>query len=256
MARCKEIIGFCDELLDARSFEDYGPNGLQVPGRAEIGKVATGVSAHLELIERSIGADADLLIAHHGLFWEFHPRSLSEPMATRLRTTLESDLNVAGYHLPLDAHPEVGNNALLRDGLGLEPVAGEAGRFGAARGRAIGVIGRFPDPLTPGELERRVAELLQREPLRLGAGPERIERVGLLSGAGAPYLGEAIGLGLDALVSGEPAEHVTAEAREGSIHYFAAGHHATERLGVQRLGELIAERFGVAHEFIEVPNPI
>ena len=115
-----DIIRFCDETLDAGSFEDYGPNGLQVPGAPEVTKVATCVSAHLESIEAAVAADAQLLIAHHGLFWDFHPRSLSEQMARRLRTALSADLSVAGYHLPLDAHSEIGNNALLAQTLGFE----------------------------------------------------------------------------------------------------------------------------------------
>jgi dinuclear metal center YbgI/SA1388 family protein len=251
-----QILGFCDELLTSAEFDDYGPNGLQVPGAREVHKLVTGVSAHLELIERSIDAGAELLIAHHGLFWEFHPRALSEQMAARLRTALAADLSVAGYHLPLDAHPEVGNNALLCAGLGLEPSAGPEGRFGTARGHRIGMVGVAPEPLPVAELEQRIVNLLGREPLRLGAGPERVERVGLLSGAGASQLHEAIELGLDAVITGEPSEHVTADAREGSIHYFAAGHHATETLGIRRLGELVAERFGIEHEFIDVPNPV
>ncbi len=256
MAERDQILGFCDELLASSEFDDYGPNGLQVPGAPEVRKVVTGVSAHLELIERSIDAGAELLIAHHGLFWEFHPRALSEQMAARLRAALAANLSVAGYHLPLDAHSEVGNNALLCAGLGLEPASGPAGRFGSARGHRIGVIGVAPEPLPVADLVRRIVTLLGREPLLLGAGPARVERIGLLSGAGASLLHDAIALGLDAVISGEPAEHVTADAREGSIHYFAAGHHATETLGIRRLGELVADRFGIEHEFIDIPNPV
>lgn len=247
-----EIISFCDELLAASDYDDYGPNGLQVPGAARVSKVITGVSAHLELLERAVAAGGQLLIAHHGLFWEFHPRALSEQMAARLRLALGSGLNVAGYHLPLDGHPEIGNNALLCVQLGLEV----SGRFAAARGREIGIVADAPEPLAVTELTRRVAALLHREPLLLGAGPETVRRVGIVSGAGASFVGEAVGLGLDALITGEPAEHVSAEAGEGGLHFYAAGHHATETLGVRRLGELVAERFAIEHEFIEVPNPI
>ncbi len=247
-----EILAWCDQLLGVGEFDDYGPNGIQVPGRSEVAKIVTGVSAHLELIERAITAGADMLVVHHGLFWEFLPRALSAQMAARLRVALGADLTIAGYHLPLDAHPEIGNNALLCERLGLDCNA----RFAEARRRAIGVIGTAPEPLAVAELTARVSTLLGREPLLLGAGPEQVSTMGVVSGAGASYIHEAVALGLDALLTGEPAEHVTADAREGGIHFYAAGHHATETLGIRRLGELAAERFGIEHEFIDVPNPI
>ncbi len=132
MASRDEMLSYCDELLDADSFDDYGPNGLQVPGAAEVSKVVTGVSAHLELLARARDAGAQLVLAHHGLFWDFLPRALTEPMAARLRTALEAEISVAGYHLPLDAHPEIGNNALLCAGLGFEP---DGEPFAEIRGR-------------------------------------------------------------------------------------------------------------------------
>jgi dinuclear metal center YbgI/SA1388 family protein len=248
-----EMLSYCDELLDADSFDDYGPNGLQVPGAAEVSKVVTGVSAHLELLERARDAGAQLVLAHHGLFWDFLPRALTEPMAARLRTALESEISVAGYHLPLDAHPEIGNNALLCAGLGFEP---DGEPFAEIRGRAIGVVGHRGDPIAAGDLFAAVRELLGREPLVFDAGPERVRSIGIVSGAAASELGEAVGRGLDAFLTGEPAEHAMADAREGGLHFIAAGHYATETLGIRRLGEMLAERFAVEHEFIEVPNPI
>lgn len=247
-----EILAWCDQQLAAGEFNDYGPNGVQVPGLRGVGKIVTGVSAHLGLIERAIAAGAEMLLVHHGLFWEFLPRALSEQMAERLRVALGAELTIAGYHLPLDAHPEIGNNALLCENLGLDSGA----RFAEARGRPIGVIGTASEPLVVAELTARIGTLLDREPLLLGAGPEQVSTVGVVSGAGASYIHEAVALGLDALLTGEPAEHVTADAREGGVHFYAAGHHATERLGIRRLGELAAERFGIEHEFIDVPNPV
>ena len=252
MASRDEIICFCDELLAIDRFGDYGPNGLQVPGTGDVAKIATGVSANLELIERALAANADLLLAHHGLFWDFHPRALSEQMAARLRPVLASGLNVAGYHLPLDAHPECGNNALLCADLGFEA----RDSFAEAKGAAIGLVGERRDPISIPDLLGGVEALLERTPQLLGAGPERVGRIAVVTGAGASFIHEAIALGADALITGEPAEHVTADAREGGIHFIAAGHHATERLGIRRLGEIVSERFGVEHEFIEVPNPI
>lgn len=253
MADRDEIIRFCDELLAIGSFDDYGPNGLQVPGSVEVSKVVTGVSAHLELLERARAAGAELVLAHHGLFWDFLPRALSEPMAARLRTALGAELSVAGYHLPLDAHPEIGNNALLCAELGFER-SSEA--FAEVRGRPIGVIGRRDEPIAAGELSARVASLLGREPLVFDAGPAEIGSIGILTGAGASAIHEAVALGLDALLTGEPAEHAMADAREGGLHFLAAGHYATETLGIRRLGELVAEEFGIDHEFIDVPNPV
>jgi dinuclear metal center YbgI/SA1388 family protein len=249
----EEIVEFCDQLLDADSFDDYGPNGLQVPGAAEVSKLATGVSAHRELLERAADAGAQLVLVHHGLFWDFHPRALSEQMAERLRIALEAELSVVGYHLPLDAHPEIGNNALLRDRLGF---GSDPRPFAEVKGRAIGAVGRHPDGIEAQGLFDRVAEISTREPLVFDAGPERVRSIGIVSGAGASAIHAAVGLGLDAFLTGEPAEHAMADAREGKIHFIAAGHYATETLGVRRLGDLVADRFEIAHEFIEVPNPV
>ena len=253
MAKRIEITGFCDELLDVASFEDYGPNGLQVPGAAEVSKVATGVSANLELLESAVGSGAQLVMTHHGLLWGSEVSALSVPMAARLRALLCADVSLAAYHLPLDAHPEIGNNALLRDALGLEA---DPRPFGEAKGSAVGVIGRAAEPIELGELRRRLARAVGQEPLVFDAGPERIASVGIVTGAGGFALHEAGPLGLDALITGEPSEPVMGEAREYGVHFLAGGHYATETFGIRRLGELVAERFSVDHEFIDVPNPV
>ena len=252
MASRDEIVAFCDELLEIGSFEDYGPNGLQVPGAPEVDKVATGVSANRAFIEASIEAGAQLAVAHHGLFWGGDPQALSEQMAARLRPLLGAEVSLAAYHLPLDAHREVGNNALLCSGLGFE--LGES--FSVLHGRAIGVSGRSAEGLTVAELTAHVTELVGREPLVFADGPERIHSIGIVSGGASKQIGDAIDLGLDAYLTGEPSEPAMADAREGGIHFIAAGHYATETFGVRRLGELIAEQFGVEHEFVDVPNPV
>jgi dinuclear metal center YbgI/SA1388 family protein len=253
VAASDEILGFCDELLDVGSFEDYGPNGLQVPGSAEVTKIATGVSANLELLEAAVKSGAQLVLTHHGLFWGSELTALSVPMAARLRALLCADVSLAAYHLPLDAHPQIGNNALLRDALGLEP---DDRPFGEAKGRAVGLIGRAPDPIDLDELRRRLAEAVGQEPLTFAAGPERISTVGIVTGGGSFAIHEAGPLGLDALVTGEPSEPVMGEAREYGVHFLAGGHYATETFGIRRLGELVADRFSVEHDFIDVPNPI
>jgi dinuclear metal center YbgI/SA1388 family protein len=253
VANRDEILTYCDELLDSGSFEDYGPNGLQVPGGAEVSRVATGVSANLETLERGVQAGAELVITHHGLLWGDELASLSVPMAARLRVLLCADVSLAAYHLPLDAHPEIGNNALLRDALGLDA---DDRPFGRAKGSAVGLIGRTDDPIDVGELRRRLAEAVGREPLVFDSGPDRISTVGIVTGSGGFALHEAGPLGLHALVTGEPSEPVMGEAREYGVHFLAGGHYATETFGIRRLGELIAQRFSVEHEFIDVPNPI
>jgi dinuclear metal center YbgI/SA1388 family protein len=248
-----EIVGYCDELLDSESFEDYGPNGLQVPGTREVSKVATGVTANLETLERGVKAGAELVITHHGLLWGDEVSPLSVPMAARLRALLCADVSLAAYHLPLDAHPEIGNNALLRDALGLEA---DERPFGRAKGSAVGLVGRASDPIDIGDLRRRLTDAVGQEPLVFESGPDRISAVGIVTGAGGFALHEAGPMGLDAVVTGEPSEPVMGEAREYGVHFLAGGHYATEIFGIRRLGELVAERFSVEHVFVDVPNPI
>jgi dinuclear metal center YbgI/SA1388 family protein len=248
-----DLVAFLDELLAPEEFDDYGPNGLQVPGAGTVDTVATGVSGQLELFERAAAIGAQLVLVHHGVLWDFQQRRLSREQAARLKALLCADIALAAYHLPLDAHPEVGNNALIAQGLGCV----EAVPFGLHRGRAIGVAGRFAEAGVPLDaLLGRVAALTAREPLALGAGPEFVRRIGVVSGAGADSLPEAIHLGLDAFLTGEPREHVMADAREAGIHFIAAGHYATETFGIRRLGELLAQEFGIRHEFIDIPNPV
>ena len=252
MAHLGEVIQYLDGLLDIDGFEDYGPNGLQVPGTDEVSAVATGVTAHLELFEHASRLGAQLVVAHHGLFWDFHPRSLSPAMRERLRILFDGDISLAAYHLPLDAHPEVGNNALICEALGLD--RGEP--FGAHRGRPVGFVGRSEDGISFAELRSRCEAAFGQEPFAWETGPELVHSVGIVSGAAASSFGEAIALGLDAFLTGEPAEHAMADAREGGTHFIAAGHYATETFGVRRLGELLASEFGLEHHFVEVPNPI
>jgi dinuclear metal center YbgI/SA1388 family protein len=252
-ARTADIIAFLDELLDASRFADYGPNGLQVPGAKGVTRVLTGVSAHRELFERAVAEGAQLVLAHHGIFWDSQPRRVTPAQAARLRLLLGNDIALGAYHLPLDAHPEVGNNALIAKGLG----ASEHAPAFEAKGAAIGAVARFDGDGVPArELFARVAQLTEREPLVFDAGPEHVRTLGIVSGGGASFLHEAIDAGLDAFLTGEPAEWAMADAREAGIHFVAAGHYATETFGIRRVGELVAERFGVEHVFATVPNPV
>jgi dinuclear metal center YbgI/SA1388 family protein len=247
-----DIIVFLDELLESADFDDYGPNGLQVPGASEVHTLATGVSAHRELFERAAETGAQLVLCHHGILWDSQPRSVTPPLKERLAFLFDRNISLAAYHLPLDAHPEVGNNALICEALGLE----RSEPFGEHGGRAIGWVGRSADGILFAELRERCARIFGREPFAWDSGPDTVHSVGIVSGGAASDLGLAVAAGLDAFITGEPAEPAMAEAREGGVHFIAAGHYATETFGVRRLGELLAERFGVEHHFIEVANPV
>ena len=252
MAERDRITAYLDELLQPDAFDDYGPNGLQVPGAREVTTVATGVSAHRELFERAAERGAELVLCHHGILWDSQPRAVTEQLKERLAVLIERDMSLAAYHLPLDAHPEVGNNALICRALGLD--VGEP--FGEVRGRPIGFVGRSAEGVAFAELRERCKRVFGQAPFVWENGPETVHSVGVISGGGASDLAQAAAAGLDAFLTGEPSEPAMADASEGGIHFIAAGHYATETFGVRRLGELLAEHFGLRHEFIEVPNPV
>jgi dinuclear metal center YbgI/SA1388 family protein len=248
-----EIVAHADEILDAPAFEDYAPNGLQVPGAETVSTVVTGVSGQLELFERARDIGAELVLVHHGILWNADPRRIGPALARRLRVLLTNDIALAAYHLPLDANAGLGNNALLARGLGAtgqEP-------FSFHGGRAIGVRARFPgDGVSAPELFARVAELTGRDPLVFDAGPAHVRTIGIVSGGAARDVNIALAEGLDAFLTGEPTESVMADAREGGIHFIAAGHYATETFGIRALGDHLAGRFDLDHHFVDLPNPI
>lgn len=252
MTPADQILGFLDELLSPSDFEDYGPNGLQVPGRSEVETVVTGVSAGADLFTRAAELGAGLVLVHHGLFWGARG-ALDRAEKRRLKLLFDADMGLAAYHLPLDAHLEVGNNAILARELG----AAEVAPFGTVRGTPIGVRARFAgEGVGAGELVARVERVTGRTPLAFTDGPARVRSIGIVSGAGADSLDEAIAAGLDAFLTGEPAERSMLRARESGIHFVAAGHYATETFGVRALGDALAGHFGVRHAFVDIPNPI
>ena len=252
MAARDELIAFLDELLDARGFEDYGPNGLQVAGREEVGRVVTGVSAHRELFGRAAEAGADMVLCHHGILWDSAPAVIDARLKGRLRALFDADMSLAAYHLPLDAHPVVGNNALICGELGLR--RGEP--FAPVKGRPIGFVGHADEPLALEALQERCRAAFGRDPVVFEGDGSPLRRVGVVSGGGGSSLGDAIRLGLDAFLTGEPEEPAMADARESGVAFLACGHYATETFGVRRLGALLAERFGIEDSFIEIPNPV
>jgi dinuclear metal center YbgI/SA1388 family protein len=246
MAQRDDIVAFADELLEVAKWREYGPAGLQVVGGDEVTRIACGVSSSLELFERAGRAGAELVLVHHGLFWRNEPLVVDRRLRGRLAALFAADLSLVAYHLALDAHPEVGNNALLARAVGIEP----DGAFGT-----VGVGGRL-EPVTIEELAERVRDAVDREPLVFAEGHSSIERVAVSTGAGGYDLITAAHEGYDCLLTGEPEEPSLHTARELGIHLIAAGHYATERLGVQALAARIGDRFDVEWEFLEVENPI
>lgn len=252
MAALHTLVDYCDRLLDADQFRDYCPNGLQVEGRSEVERVVSGVTASQALIDAARERRADLVLVHHGYFWKGEDPTLTGIRRRRLSSLLADDVSLLAYHLPLDAHPRLGNNAQLAARLGLQP----EGVFGTGSGPELACYGRPDEPLDAAALAGRIETALARKPLLVGNGPGRIRTLGWCTGAAQSYLEAAARRGLDAFISGEISEPSVHIAREYGIHYFAAGHHATERYGVQALGEHLAVEFGIQHFFLDIDNPV
>jgi dinuclear metal center YbgI/SA1388 family protein len=246
------LVAYLDEFLEARKGSDFGPNGLQVEGRARVHKLVTGVSAGCQLFARARAAGADAVLVHHGLFWEGQPRVLTGFRYRQVAELIQGAISLIAYHLPLDRNPEVGNNALAARAFGLAEVE----PFGEYGGLPIGCKGRFPEPHSPARLVELCRTVFGQEPLAFLFGPEAVASVGLISGGGQREIYDAIAQGLDAYVTGEASEWVMNVARDAGIHYLAAGHYATERLGVRALGDHLARRFGLEVEFVDIPNPV
>jgi dinuclear metal center YbgI/SA1388 family protein len=250
VSRC-DLLASLDGLLQPANFKDYGPNGLQVEGRAEIKKLVSGVTASLALIDAAIDVGADALLVHHGLFWRGQNGSVTGWMKQRLSRLLAHDINLFAYHLPLDAHPVLGNNAQLAKHLGVELLDGPQGRFGE---QALGFIGRRSSP-SAAALAEHVSVALGRA-VTLVAEPDRpIQKVALCTGGAQSYFEGAIAAGVDVFITGEISEPQAHYARECGVAYIACGHHASERYGAAAVGEHVARALGIAHQFIDVPNP-
>lgn len=247
MASRDEILASAAELLDLDSWPDYGPMGMQVIGSEDVRKIACSVSASRELFERAAEAAAQLVVVHHGLIWDNESRVIDARMKGRLEPLFASNLTLACYHLALDAHPELGNNALLAREFGVEPER----RFGR-----VGLGGRLAEPLARDAFIQRVTDGLGSEPLVFAEGPERVDRVAISSGGAGRDLVQAAAEGYDLFLTGEPEEGSLHSAKELRITFVAAGHYATERLGVKALAARLADQFGLEWEFIELPNPV
>jgi dinuclear metal center YbgI/SA1388 family protein len=243
-----ELEAHLAALLAVDRFRDYGPNGLQVEGRATVRRLVSGVTASLALIEAAVADGADALLVHHGLFWRGQDGRVTGWMRQRLGALLGADLNLYAYHLPLDAHPELGNNAQLGLRLGLLAQA----RFGE---QELGVVGSAPGLDSAAALAARVQAVLGRAPLLLPGDGRPIRRVAWCSGGAQGYFEAAIAAGADAYLTGELSEPQAHVARETGVAFLACGHHATERYGAAALGEHLARQFGLEHRYIDLDNP-
>ena len=247
-----ELESRLDQLLEPRLFKDYAPNGLQVEGRAQVQRIVTGVTASQALVDAAIAHQADAMIVHHGYFWGNESAAIRGMKKRRLQALLRHDINLYAYHLPLDAHPELGNNAQLARLLGIAIT----GPLEKDNPRSLALVGELATPMTAQEFAGLLGSKLEREPLHCAGGPALIRRVAWCSGGGQSYITQAAEQGIDAFFSGEVSEQTVHVAREMGIHFFAAGHHATERYGVQALGQWLARELGLEVEFIDIPNPV
>ena len=252
MARLTEIVAFSDELLSISLYQDYCPNGLQVEGKPEIKKIISGVTASQALINGAIEKQADLILVHHGFFWKGEASPITGLKKKRIRALLENDVSLLAYHLPLDDHSECGNNAQLAKRLGLRLV----GKFGWEK-KPIGLLLEVEKPMTSNQFSAHIKGVLGRQPLQLCADVKKsIKTVAICTGGAQNYFEAAIAEGVDAFITGEVSEQSYHLAMESGVDFFAAGHHATERYGVQALAEILVKVFDVEHEYLEVDNPV
>ncbi|WP_143814996.1 Nif3-like dinuclear metal center hexameric protein [Magnetofaba australis] len=252
MAHLSAIESHLLELLNVSAFDDYCPNGVQVRGGEEVTTLVTGVSASVALFEAALAHNAQLIITHHGMFWNKDSRVVEGQLKQRLKPLLLHDVTLMGFHLPLDAHPELGNNAQLLKMLELEP--GEP--FAGYRGSALSRLGRWRTPRSAEQVKALLVERLGAAGLFLEFGPEQIQTVAICSGGAPELIAEAQRAGADLYLTGEASEPVYHFAQEMGMHFVAAGHHSTERFGVQALGEHLAQEFGLTHHYVELNNPI
>lgn len=249
MVKINELVNYTGQILQAERFSDYCPNGLQVEGRPEIKKIVSGVTASMALLEAAQNVNADMVLVHHGYFWRNEDACITGTKRARLKFLLEHNINLLAYHLPLDVHPEFGNNAQLGRVMGVQ-IDGWAGD------QNIVAHGTLAKTMVLKEFTVNLANVLNRESLAIGNLNKPIKRIAWCTGAAQNYLELALGLGVDAFISGEISEQTVHLARESGVAYIAAGHHATERYGVQALGGHLAEHFDLEHSFIDIDNPV
>lgn len=247
-----QFIAALNQYLQPEMFDDYCPNGLQVEGRGAVEKVVAGVTASRDLIEAAIQKKADTILVHHGILWNGQNPVIKGFFRERIRLLLEHDLNLVAYHLPLDAHEEVGNNVQMAKLLRLSNLEG----FGRYKSRFLGTMGYFDLPVPVEELVARVENLCDRKCMYFPFGPEKVKTVAIVSGGAQKYLEEASDKKIDCFITGEVSEYNFHMAREEGVHFISAGHHATERFGIIALAGWITANLGVETEFVDIPNPV
>ena len=249
------LASWLDDTLQAARFKDYCPNGMQVEGRSEVGHIITGVTASEALLRAAVERGADAVLVHHGWMWRNEDRRVIGTRRTRMALTLKNDLNLYAYHLPLDAHPTLGNNAQLARVLGLSAARRDDGAPLTCGQDGLIWLGEASGLTTLGQLGERVAQRLGRPPLVVGDPDQPLATVAWCTGGAQGMMGDAVDAGASVYVTGEVSESTVHLARETGVGFIAAGHHATERYGVQALGQAVAERFGVKVEFVDIDNP-
>ena len=252
MAQLNDIIQWCNQTLKSHEFKDYAPNGLQIEGKSEVNKIVCAVTASQEAIEAAIAQGADLLLVHHGYFWKGEPYPITGMRGKRIKALIQHDISLVGYHLPLDSHPVLGNNATIADILELDNI--EA--LDPAERNPIGNIGYLKQPMSATEFKAFVSERLEFNAIHLPADKTSIQKVGFCTGGAQDYISKAAEQNCDAYISGEVSERTFYEAKELNVHYYACGHHATEKYGVQRLAKAISEQFNIEYSYFELNNPI
>ncbi|MDV6344578.1 Nif3-like dinuclear metal center hexameric protein [Nitrosomonas sp. Is37] len=244
-----ELENYLNQLLDISRFHDYCPNGLQVEGRDQIHTIVSGVTASIDLLQAAVALHADAVLVHHGYFWRGEDRTLRSIRHRRIALLMKHEINLFAYHLPLDAHPELGNNTQLGQKLDFVTIS----HFGEQN---IASYGQVMHDISLNELGEKISLALARKPLIIGEPTKQIRRIAWCTGAAQSYFEEAVQLGVDAFITGEISEQNVHAARESGVAFISAGHHATERFGVQALGEHIARQFGIRHHFIDLDNPV
>ncbi|WP_028862965.1 Nif3-like dinuclear metal center hexameric protein [Psychromonas aquimarina] len=248
----KKLANKLDQFLEIHQFKDYCPNGLQVEGVEQVQKIITGVTACQALIDIAVEQQADAVLVHHGFFWKGEDQAIVGMKYNRIKTLIENGINLYAYHLPLDVHPELGNNAQLAKLLGIT----DRRPLEPWDKRSVGRVGKFEQALSAQQLSERIESALSRKPLHINGGKKEIKSVAWCTGGGQDYINIAAEQGIDAFISGEISERTVHIAREMGIHYFAAGHHASERYGVQALGQWINDELELDVTYIDIDNPV
>lgn len=252
MIKRDELAGYLDDFLSCNQFNDYAPNGLQVEGRSSVHRICTAVTASYDVIVQAIALKADALLVHHGFFWKGESSVIVGIKQRRLAHLLQHQLNLFGYHLPLDCHLELGNNACLGRLLNVNHIKTHT----AGKTPNLLWSGAFQSPLSQEDCSLHVARILQRAPVCVGVGKPFIHSIAWCSGGAQDFIEDAYHLGVDAYISGEISERTFYQANELGLYYFSCGHHATERYGIQALGQHLAQRFDLQHQFIDSHNPV